>query len=86
MHSSIKDLNLRKGFDFKVDGLSSHHHNDIKKGIVKNVSNEKWSNIVHKIPQYKFFYTEELKEKVSIIFKEDIETYQYTYEDFLKTN
>ena len=86
MASVINVINLKKGFNFKVDGLSSFHHNDIKKGLDVNVSNYKWPNIVHKIPQYKFFYTEELKEMVGKIFKDDIEAYQYTYEDFLKTN
>lgn len=86
MKSGIEALNLEKGFGFEVNGLSSHHHNEIKKSLEKNVSNDKWSNIVHKIPSYKYFYTDELKEMVLEIFKEDFDMYQYTFEEFLKTN
>ncbi|MBU0577413.1 sulfotransferase family protein [Patescibacteria group bacterium] len=81
----IKNINKLAGTHFSLDGLSSTHHASTNNDIQKNVSNEPWSKIKDQIPNYKYFYNPELIKKVGRIYKEDIEEYGYSFDDFIKT-
>ena len=84
INEEIKNINKLARTNFNLEGLSSHHYASINNDVQKNVSHEPWSKIQDQIPNYKYFYTQELIEKVGKIYKEDIEEYGYSFNDFLK--
>ena len=79
----IDQLNRDKNFNFDLTGLTSDHHINKNDGIKTNISSKKWSEIADNIPNYEFFYTDELIKKVGELYKADIEAYKYTYQDML---
>lgn len=94
----IKIENLNKNlYIFSQYGLklklihSSRHHNNIK--LVKNAyyGNMKYSKLVkfypnNTYPSYNTFYNNKTKKLVTEIYQEDITTYNYTFDEFLKSS
>ena len=78
----IITLNNNLLYELDVNKYTSYHHHkrtdntefcgDIEKNIIR-----------HKLPKsYKFFYDEEIKKLVEIFYKNDIEKYEYSFDDF----
>ena len=83
----IEDLdngikNLNKLYNLNLNHSFTSRHHIIKHDVNINVGYTKYSNIL-KIPHYKYFYDDEkIKDLVEKIYKQDIITYNYTYNDF----
>ena len=75
--NSLYNINLNCNF-------SSFHHKKIDTKVSKNISYKKYSQIKN-IPSYNFFYDQKIKNLVYKIYKEDIEKYDYTFDEFLKS-
>jgi len=86
LENEIAKQNKEKNFKFDLTGITSHHHITKDNTVHNNVANEKWLKIKDKIPNYEFFYTDEIKKKVSEIYRADLEAYGYTYEEMLKNS
>lgn len=80
----IAEMNAEMGFSFDLTGLTSHHHQDIKTDLHENVANKKWSRIKSKVPPYKMFYTDDLIKRIQILYKDDLDAYDYSWESFLE--
>jgi hypothetical protein len=80
----IAEINTEKGLSFDLTGLTSHHHQDIKSDLHENVANKKWSKLKGKVPSYKMFYTDELIKRVRNLYKDDFDSYGYSWESFLE--
>lgn len=84
LESSIEEINKKHQLNFDLSGLTSHHHSKIAGEISGNAFKLRWNKIKDSIPEYKYFYNEEVAEKVYGIYKEDFETYGFSVADFPK--
>lgn len=81
--NDIADVNKNAKVNLALTNKHSHHHIKKKDNSSDNVSEKLWSQISENIPSYSFFYTSDLIDKVTEIYKKDLTIYQYSYEDFL---
>jgi hypothetical protein len=84
IENEIVNLNNQLNFQFYLTGITSHHHIEKNQELSKNVSGKRWSKVKDNIPGYQFFYTDEIRRKVSEIYKADLEAYGYTFEELLE--
>ena len=86
---NIKDeLNILKknnNIDLYYD-FTSNHHIKKKDNINKFVGNIKFKNLNNKFPKYRYFYNDKIRKLVEEIYFNDIKTYNYSYDEFLKDN
>jgi hypothetical protein len=83
MVRQIERLNKEQGYAFDLEGISSHHHIKKDNALQRNVARKRYSRIKDAIPHYQFFYNDAIREKVSDLYRADIETYGYTFEEIL---
>jgi len=79
----IAEINAEKGYSFDLTGLTSHHHQDIKTGLSDNVATKRWSKIKSAVPPYKMFYNDDLIKRVQNLYKDDFDSYDYSWESFI---
>lgn len=81
----LDELNERSGSCFNIKGLTSDHHIAKQEVIVNKAYNKKFSKIINEVPNYNQFYNAELVERVTALYREDIEAYKYSYSQFQRT-
>ena len=82
---NIEELNKKYNLNYKFH-TSSHY---VKRTNLNNSfsGDKRWEDIKDFIPQkYTFFYDEEIKNIVEELYKDDLKTFNYSYEDFLNRN
>jgi hypothetical protein len=82
IEKGIEEINKEKGTHFDLSGISSKHHIDFSNNDGKNVARLKWSKIKDRIPDYKYFYTDELVDMVYKVYQDDFQAYGYSIDDF----
>jgi hypothetical protein len=82
----LLEINTKYDIDFEVNDkiLTNHHHIKKTDDIDYCVSYSLYSEIKDAIPNYKFFYNDELVEMVYNIYQLDFETYNYHKNDYPK--
>lgn len=83
LEEEINNLNKLYNLNLNYDYTSTHHIKKINKKI--DVSDVKFSQITE-IPNYNNFYSKKTKDLVDEIYKPDIIRYNYTFDEFLKSN
>ena len=81
IEKEITALNAEKNFQFDLTGITSHHHIEKDSSINKNIAGKRWSKIKDNIPHYQYFYTDEIRQRVSELYKADLEAYPYRFEE-----
>jgi len=81
LEEGIKRVNKAGNFGFDLTGLSSSHHIDKNENLKGEFMNKRWRSIKSSIPSYKHFYNTETLDKVGKLYKEDLEEYNYNYEE-----
>lgn len=84
LENEIKNLNKLYNINLNYN-FTSHHHVIKNNKSDKNVAHLKYSQM-SKIPNYKNFYNEKTKQLVFKIYNSDIIRYNYTFEEFLKSD
>lgn len=85
LDEDIAVVNTDANVNLIITDKYSHHHvkkKDISSG---NVSEKMWSQLSGNIPSYKCFYANDLIDKVAEIYRDDLSTYHYSYDDFLSS-
>ena len=86
---NIKDeLNsLKKNNNINLDyNFTSSHHIKKQDNINKFVGNINFKDFNNKFPKYRYFYNDKIRKLVEEIYFNDIKTYNYSYDEFLKDN
>lgn len=81
MQEEIRQLNAEQNFNFNLEGISSHHHIEKNRLLNENVARKRWSKIKDNIPDYRHFYTDQVREKVAALYRDDMEAYGYAFEE-----
>lgn len=79
LKEDIAALNRRYGFEFDPEGLTSEHHamkNDRWTGFAGDIP---WCEFGEELPDYRFFYNRELRERVSRLYRRDLNAYGYAF-------
>jgi hypothetical protein len=84
LEEEVARLNQLKGFNFDLQGVTSHHHIEKNKALNTNVAKKKWSKIQNDIPPYPFFYTDALRTKVEQLYRADLKAYNYSFNELLQ--
>jgi hypothetical protein len=80
----IAEINAEKGYSFDLTGLSSHHHQNINTDLHENVAKKRWSKIKRKVPPYKMFYNDDLIKRIGNLYRDDFDSYGYSWESFIE--
>lgn len=83
INKEVERINKLTGANFVIADKTSSHHVHKNTNIARNVSYEPWSHIKDTVPSYKYFFNPNMIENVFRIYNEDIETYQYSFNDLL---
>ena len=85
MNNELIKLKKSNNINFEYN-FSSNHHIKKNEGFKKFVGGRKFNTYKNNIPNYRYFYNEKIIKFVEEIYKDDIKTYNYTYQEFLKDN
>ncbi len=75
----LAQVNAATGLNLNVDGLWSEHHTRRTRESGVCVADEPWSKLIDRVPDYRYFYTEDLAEKIRTIYADDCSTYGYEW-------
>ena len=84
LSDEIERINRVYSLNFNCDFTSDHFVN--KNNDTEFVGNLKYSQIADKIPKYRYFYNKEIQSLVRNIYLDDIQSYDYSFDEFLKFN
>lgn len=80
--NSIDELNSKSGANFNIEGLKSEHHIKIDNNTLNKAYDKKFSRIIKQVPSYDQFYNEDLIRRVSELYQQDLNAYNYNYSEF----
>lgn len=75
----IEALNARFGFHFDLTGLTSEHHATKNQEWTGFAGDTPWREFGDALPDYRFFYDAELRERVAGLYRRDLDTYGYDF-------
>lgn len=79
LESDLVRVNAATGLNLSVNGLGSDHHTQRTRESPGCIGDEPWSRVIDRIPDYWFFYTDDLIEKVRTVYADDCSTYGYEW-------
>ncbi|HMT28402.1 MAG TPA: sulfotransferase family 2 domain-containing protein [Bacteroidia bacterium] len=81
IRDAFQNLNETRGTHFDLTGLTSSHHSKLNTQLNENVSGKKWSKLKDAIPDYKYFYTDNLIDQVYSLYADDFADYGFSKSD-----
>lgn len=75
----IKEVNAACNVDFSLEGLTAHHHAKRDMASADFCGDQAFEVFSGIYPDYNYFYDQEIFERVTQLYKEDIERYGYEF-------
>jgi hypothetical protein len=75
----VEKINAACNVNYSLQGLTAHHHADKNAQNIEFSADESFASFDGVYPDYNYFYDQKNFEKVTQLYKEDIERYEYDF-------
>jgi hypothetical protein len=73
----LEKVNTSCKTNFSIDSITSKHHAKKEEGNAEFCGEKTWQSFSRAYPDYKYFYNQAIFDKVTRLYREDIERYNY---------